>query len=229
MSRRSLFGAIGIVALLFLSIGTGLLLLLRYEPAQHRAAVIPVGEERSIQSRELTRNVTDLWSAMASQPEWGGTFTDAQVNSYLTEGLMQTRLAEKVLPEAISEPRVTFEPDRMRLSFRYSNGLLNTVVSVVLRVWLPRNEPNVLAVRIDSIQAGMLPFKAQWLLERISEVARQNEVDVSWYRHEGQPVAVVRFEANKARPSLQLLAVRFEKGSVAIRGRSGDVRTAMAR
>src|SRR5258708_13540371 len=90
MSRRSLFGAIGIVALLFLSISTGLLLLLRYEPAQHSAAVIPVGEERSIQSRLMSRNATALFSAMATQPECGCSSTDPTTISSITPTFLHT-------------------------------------------------------------------------------------------------------------------------------------------
>jgi hypothetical protein len=222
MSRRSLLGAIGIVVLLLLSIGTGVLLLLRCEPPHHREALVPPGEQRIHDSRNFSRNFTELCSTMGSQPEWGHTFTDQQINSYLSEGFLQLGLAEKLLPEGISEPRVTFEPDRMRVSFRYNSQLISTIISVALRVWLPPSEPNVLVLRIDGFHAGAVPFKAQWLLERLSEAARQNDIDVSWYRHEGQPVAVLRFQANQARPTLRLKVVHFEQGQVTIQGESAE-------
>jgi hypothetical protein len=222
MSRRSLLGAIGIAVVLLLSIGTGVLLLLRCEPAHHREALVPAGEQRIHDSRNFSRGFSDLWSTSNSQPEWGHTFTDRQINSFLSEGFLQMGLAEKLLPEGISEPRVTFEPDRMRVSFRYNSQLLSTIISVALRVWLPPSEPNVLVLRIDGFHAGAVPFKAQWLLERLSEAARQNDIDVSWYRHEGQPVAVLRFQANQARPTLRLKVVHFEQGQVTIQGESAE-------
>jgi hypothetical protein len=228
MSRRSLLGAVGIVALLFASMGTGLVLLLRVEPRHHNQAAVPAGEVRTGLSRTFFREFTSLLSAVGSQDKWAQKFTDEEINSFLSEGFVQMGLAEKLLPKEISEPHVTFEQDRMWLSFRYHNKVLSTVVSVALRIWLPRSEPNVVALRIEGIHAGAVPFKAQWLLERISEVAAQNDVNVSWYRHEGSPVAIVRFQPNQARPTLRLKAVRFEPGKITIHGESGErTRTAM--
>jgi hypothetical protein len=46
----------------------------------------------------------------------------------------------------------------------------------------------------DSLTGQMLTKQVIVLAsERISEVARQNEIEVNWYRHDGYPVAVVRF------------------------------------
>ena len=222
MSRRSFLGAIGIVALLLASIGTGVALLLRCEPSHHRVAVIPPGDQRISDSRDFLRKFTELCTTVGSQPEWGHTFTDRQINSYLNEGFLQTGLAEQLLPEGISEPCITFEQERMRMSFRYRTRLISTVVSVTLRVWLPPSEPNVMAVRIEGFHAGAVPFKAQWLLERFSEAARQREIDVSWYRHEGHPVALLRFQPNQVRPTLRLKVVRFEQGQVTIHGESAE-------
>jgi hypothetical protein len=223
MSRRSFLAAAGIVVLLLASIGTGGALLLRCEPAHHRQSMVPPGPERIHASNSCLQNFLELLSAVRTQQSlWGQTFTDRQINSYLSEGFMKTGLAERLLPEGLSEPRVTFEPKRMRLSFRYRNRLINTVVSVTLRVWLPPSEPNVMAVCIEGFHAGAVPFKAQWLLERFSEAARQNEIDVSWYRHEGLPVALLRFQADQARPTLRLKVVHFDQGQVTIHGESTD-------
>jgi hypothetical protein len=223
MSRRSFLGAVGIVVLVVASIGTGVVVLLRCEPPHHREAFVPPGPERINDSRTFLRNFLELWSAMRSQqPEWGHTFTDRQINSYLSEGFLQTGLAEKLLPEGISEPHVTFEPERMRLSFRYRTRLISTVVSVTLRAWLPPSEPNVIVVCIEGFHAGAVPFKAQWLLERFSDAARQNEIDVNWYRHEGHPVALLRFQADQARPTLRLKDIRFDQGQVSIHGESTE-------
>jgi hypothetical protein len=59
-------------------------------------------------------------------------------------------------------------------------------------------------------------------LERISEVGRQNGVDVNWYRHEGRPTALLRFQADKPQATLQLRAVKIEEGAITIQGTSTD-------
>ena len=45
---------------------------------------------------------------------------------------------------------------------------------------------------------------------------------MSWYRHEGHPVALLRFQANQARPTLRLKVVSFEQGQVTIHGESAE-------
>jgi hypothetical protein len=225
MSRRSVFVALAIVCLLTCSTGTALLLLLHYEPHHHRSSATPPGDRRIHCSLEFTKKFFDLISEMHLTAPWSQSFTDEQINSYLNEGFIQSGMSRQLLPVGISEPRVLFEADRMRLSFRYRSKLVSTVISVKLRVWLPEGEANVVAVSLERFQAGLVPYSAHWLLERISEAARQNGIEVSWYRYEGSPVALVRFQADQPRPTLQLRAVRFKSGSISIHGGPPDHRS----
>jgi hypothetical protein len=222
MSRRSVLLALTIVVLLAGSVGTVLVLLLQYEPHHHRTSATPAGDRRVSQSKAFCSKLSDLLSEMNGTAPWWQTFTDEQVNSYLNEGFIHQGLGERLLPEGIREPRVFFEPDRMRLSFRYRSRFISTIVSVTLRIWLPKNEPNVVAVCLERIQAGLVPYSAHWLLEHIAETARQNGIEVTWYRHEGYPVALLRFQADQPRPTLQLTAVRFQQGSITIHGQSNQ-------
>lgn len=236
MSRRSFAGALALVAVLIVSLGAGVAAMLRYEPGHHRDAERPAGNERLAQSQAFTKEFSNMVgeATLATQinkhDSWAEqfTFTDDQINSFLSEGFVQQGLSEKVLPEGMTEPRVAFEPDVIRLSFRYKAKLLDTVVSISLRPWVAPSEGNVLALRLEGIHAGAVPFKAQWLLERLSEVARQNDVEVSWYRHEGKPVAILRFQPNQPRPAIKLRDVRIEQGKLTVSGESGEKRrTAM--
>jgi hypothetical protein len=236
MSRRSLAGALALVALLVVSIGAVMAGMLRYEPRHHRASERPAGNERREQSVAFTTKFFDmvgeanLATQINRQEAWSQqfTFTDEQINSFLSEGFVQQGLAEKVLPEGISEPRVTFEPDVIKLSFRYKAKLINTVVSIGLRPWVTPSEGNVLALKLEGVHAGAMPFKAQWLLERLAEIGRQNNVEVTWYRHEGQPVAILRFQPDQPRPTIKLREVRIEQGKLTVSGESGEKRrTAM--
>ncbi|MFO0841243.1 MAG: hypothetical protein U0797_02445 [Gemmataceae bacterium] len=166
---------------------------------------------------------------MTTDPEsWFGEFSDERINSYLDEEFMRCGLGGKVLPDGVSEPRVIFDDDRLQLAFRYRSRLINTVVSISARVWLPKAETNVVAVQLQGVRAGALPFTAQWLLERVSDSARQNGIEVNWYRHEGHPVALLRFQADQARPTLQLTAIQIEHGKITIHGRSAEERAALA-
>lgn len=231
MSRRSLAGAIAIVALFLFTLGAAVTGMLRYEPGHHRAAERPAGKERLEQSQDFLKEFTGMIadveiSKVNPKDQWSQqfTFTDEQINSFLAEGFVQQGLAEKLLPEGISEPRVSFEPDLMHLSFRYKTQVMTTVVSIGMKAWVAPSEGNVLALRMEGFHAGAMPFKAQWLLERLSEVARQHDVEVSWYRHEGRPVAILRFQPNQPRPPIKLKQVRIEQGKLTVSGESGGQR-----
>jgi hypothetical protein len=214
--------AIGFLAFLACSVAGTLLLLVRYEPQHYVVAAVPPGPPREAASVEFQRRFSDLISAAGGDHEWWARFTQAQINSYLAEAFVQSGVSKHLLPEGIRDPRVILEQDRIRLAFRYHNRLWKTVISIDLRVWLPKREPNVVALQLESFHAGVLPVSAQWLLERISEVCQQNGIGVNWYRHEGYPVALLRFQADQPRATLQLRAIRLEPETITIHGQSTD-------
>src|SRR5207245_9637361 len=98
------------------------------------------------------------------------------------------------------------EPDKIRLAFRYHAGPWSTVITIDMRVWLAnKREPNVIALELQSLHAGSVPIAAQSLLEQISETARQNGIEVIWYPYNGNPVALLKFQANQPHPTIQFL------------------------
>jgi hypothetical protein len=127
-----------------------------------------------------------------------------------------------LLPEGISQPRIVIEADKVRVAFRYGSGLWSTVVSIDLRLWLVKGEPNVVALKLVGFHAGALPISAQSLLERISETCLANGIGVDWYRDEGYPVALLRFQTEQPHPTLELELIKLEAGAIHIQGRTKD-------
>jgi hypothetical protein len=195
---------------------------LRHEPAHFRAGLVPPGPERHHLSRECHSNffgaVDNIF--LNNQPEWSSVFTAEQINSYLQEDFIRTRMNEKALPEGVSEPRVAIENDRLRLSFRYGKGICSTVVSIDLRVWLVARESNVVAVELLGLHAGAVPWSTQSLLDYITESCHQLNLDVTWYRNRGNPVALLRWQAGESAPRIQLCRLDLQDGQVTIAGRS---------
>jgi hypothetical protein len=222
MSRRSFLVAVGLVLLLLVGGGGTLVWLLTREQEWYTQAAPPPGPERERLSKEVYRELSDLYQAVTGDDHWQAHFTDQQINSYIDEDFVHSGLRTRILPENVSQPRVAFESNRVRLAFRYGSGSWSTLISIDLGIWLIRSESAV-ALELEGIHAGALPFSAQSLLERISESEywQQNGVEVTWYRHpeNGHPVAVIRFQAQP----FQLDALQLEKGSITIRGRSGDL------
>jgi hypothetical protein len=224
MSRRSFVLAVGILLLLTGVGATSLVLLVRYVPGRYVQAALPAGPERKRKSKEFEGEITALLNAMGGERTWGGSFTEEQINSYFDEKLVQSNTNELLLPRGISQPRVVIEPGRLRLAFRYGVGFWSTVISVDVRVWVAKGEPNVVALELESFRAGLLPMSAQSVLQHIEEVGRLRNIDVTWYRlpANGHPVALLRFQSDPSRTTLLLEAVELGQGEIKIQGRSND-------
>jgi hypothetical protein len=232
MSRRSFLVALCLILLLAGGLILTPFLLLCYEPDLYARAAVPPGAERTRLSHDCGQQFLDLWSNATngdrSEP-WGVQFTDQQVNSYLDEDFIKQGLAVRLLPKGVSEPRFIFEePDRVHIGFRYDVGGWSTVISIDVHVWLAHDKPNVVCLEIESFHAGALPIAAQSLLEHVSETARENSIDVSWYRHNGHPTAALSFMADQPHSTLLLKNVQVGKGTFLIRGQGPEASTALA-
>jgi hypothetical protein len=223
MSRRSLFMALGLAVVLIAGAGLILYLVLGYEPDLYRQAAAPAGEARSQMSQDFLKEFSTLLSAPEAERDWYVQFSDQQINSYLDEGFIKEGLASHVLPDGVSRPHVVFGPEKVHVAFCYGIGGWNTVISLDLRVWLAKAEPNAVALELEGIRAGALPISSQWLLEEFRKVGRdKNGLDLTWYRTNGHPVALLRFQADQPHPSLLLQGVQMKQGSLTIRGRSPE-------
>lgn len=221
MKRKSLLLTLGLVGLLLLGVGSALAWLLYSEPELYAQAAVPAGGDRQRSSQEFEKKAFDLLSEIQNEDNWQGEFTEQQINSWLAEDFVESNLARQ-LPSQITEPRVAFRPGKLFLAFRYGGEDLNTVVSIEAKVWVARREPNTVAFEIESLKAGALPLTPKFLQDELTEGARQNNIDVQWYRNDGNPVAVFRLQADRRDPGVQLLDLELKQGSVLLKGRSLD-------
>ncbi len=219
MSRRSLCFAVGILACVVCAVLGIVVALVRQTPDWYAKAVIPPGEERTQLSKEAEKARADLKGLIENEHEWGAKFKAEQLNAYLEEGLFE-EAGTDVLGKEISDPRIAFEADRVRFGFRYGKGIRSTVISMVLKVWVPKEDSSALVLELESLQAGLLPVSAQSVLEEIARVLREKEVEISWYRLNGHPTAVVRFQTDQQHSAIQLTAIQAKDGQLVIQGRT---------
>jgi hypothetical protein len=83
---------------------------------------------------------------------------------------------------------------------------------------LAKGEPNVVVLELLGMHAGALPISAHSLLVDISETLRQQNVQVTWYRHEGNPTAALKFQTDQIRAAAQLQRLDLTPGKLTIRG-----------
>lgn len=222
MRRKSLILALLAVLLLLVGVGATLAALVLHEPAFYRRGGMAAVPQRRTLSDSFQEEFFRLLSALQSDDLWGAQFTTEQINAYLMEGFLTTRTDEKLLPDNVSAPRVALDADRLRLGFRYGSGRWSTIITIDMRLWVAQGQVNTVGLELLGLQAGALPINAQSLLEHVSEAARRNSIDVSWYRHEGHPVALLRFGTDQPRTTIQLKHVELQEGRLLIQGRCLD-------
>lgn len=221
MSRKSVVWGTGSLLLLAVGVTATLLILVLREPGFYRRAAVAAGPERDEMSSQF---ISRFWAFLEETRErrvWEAAFTQDQINSFLDHDFVSSNMDRQMLPEGISHPRVAIDDDRLRLAFRYHVGRWSTVISIDTRVWLAAGEPNAVCLELRGMNAGSLPVSAQSLLERLTEAADRNNIKVSWYRHNGNPVAVLRFTSEQPRHgTIQLDRLELHPGLLLVHGQA---------
>jgi hypothetical protein len=221
MFRRS-----RLMALMLLVGGIGICLggvcyLAKREPDfYHRAPVPDEFDTRERDTLLLTR-VQELKNEIRSRSEWGETFTAEELNCFFVENMGRKSGLASMLPQSVHSPRVAIDGDRLKIGFKYGEGFWSTVVWVELKVWLVKDEPNLVAVEVCDLRTGSLPVGSQTVLDSISDSVREWNIEVTWYRNGSNPVGLFRFFANQVgQPTSQILTLDVKDGRIVVAGRS---------
>jgi hypothetical protein len=228
--KRSFF-LTGLSVLSLAGFMVGLVLTIRHEPGFYHRVDIAPGKARQEMSGACLGWFSALFNNFHEGPDlainpkgkWEVTILEAQINSFFAEDFIHQGLAEVLGAQGITEPRIALENDKLRLAFRYGTPPWSTIISYDIKLWLAPKEVNVICVEFLGRHSGALPITTQSLLNDISEAAGQNGFEVSWYRHNGNPVALVRIQ-QKNRPLIptQLRRLDVKQGWLAIGGLSQD-------
>jgi hypothetical protein len=218
MKRKTVLVGITLVLVILGSAGV-LALLIKHEPDFYGRGAVAAGRERKKQSGKFMREFNQFCQEVKTR-EWGARFEERSINCFFDEHFIQSGLAERILPEGISEPRLAIEPDKLRLGFRYGKGTLSTIIAIDMRMWIAPRAANVVVLELQGVHAGAIPISGQSLLERLSEAAPQYNIDVTWYRHGGNPVALLCFQADQDRPTIKLEHLVLAQGVLEFNGKS---------
>jgi hypothetical protein len=236
MNRKLICVASGI-AFFCLTLLAALYALIRHVPSYYGDAMPPPGKERQRQAAKFATDFAQFYQDVTYTREWSAHFDQRAINSFFAEQLVQSGTGDRVppaadpsasprtpfiLPEGLSDPRLFVRADGFRLGLRYRWGPLDTILSIDMRVWLAASEINVVALELQGLHVGALPISAQSLLERISETARAHDIEVTWYRYRGNPVALLRFQADQELPTFRLDHIALRNHEIVVWGRSSD-------
>jgi hypothetical protein len=218
MRRRSIIVLILLLIVLGATSGTILAAMLHHVPAFYRDASVADDADRPAKSRECLQRSIELWNDIGNGLPWEKEFVQDHLNSYFQDEDNRSSVGIIELPERVHDIRFALEQDRGRIGFRYGDGWWSSIISVEFRVWLVAQKTNVVALELINFRAGALPLGTQALLDFITESARQQNIEVTWYRHQGHPVALLQFQANQPRPNTLLRRLELQPRRVVVAG-----------
>jgi hypothetical protein len=218
--RRSVLLTVALLVGAAAAVVAGVLYVVKRVPDFYVRTPCPNDWDTREKAAKLVTRVQDLKNDIRSKSEWGDTFTAEDLNCFFVENMGRKSGLCSLLPDKFHSPRVSIRGDRLKLGFRYGEGFWSTVVWVELRVWLVANETNLVAVEVCDLRAGGLPIGSQSILDSIAEAVRDSNVEVTWYRNDGNPVGLFRFYADRPQPASQILTLEVKDGTITIAGRS---------
>lgn len=222
--RRWAWVRAGLLLLAVVVLAAGVLAwLVKREPDFYAQAVaVPPQANDPLLASETQTRIGELVTALtlphAAPGDWSYAFSADELNAFLREDEDNVMLLRPRLDD-FTDPRVAVQGDRLLIGGRVGDGLVSTVLSVEVRVWLVGGEPNTFAVELVAVRAGLLPLPKRGLMERMSEYAVKHNAEVTWYRSGANPVAVCRLRVNQTQPDMLLKAVEVKDDRVSVRGK----------
>ncbi|MBA4063704.1 MAG: hypothetical protein C0501_08325 [Isosphaera sp.] len=218
--RRPLLVASAVLLLLAAAAVGTVGFLLKCEPEFYAAAGCPADYDTRVKASHVLTRVQELKHDIRTKAEWGEAFAADELNCFFAEMMAGQGGFASLLPAGFHSPRVAVDGDRVRLGMRYGTGLWSTVVWVEFRAWRVADETNLVAVEVCDLRAGRLAVGAQTVLDAVAEAARASNVEVTWYRHGGNPVGLFRFFPDQPRPASHVLTLEVRDGGVTVAGRT---------
>ncbi len=218
--RRPLIIALFIIFAFISGVCGALLTVVKRTPAFYTEASRPSDIETHEQAGMLMTRVLDLQNDIRAKEEWGDTFTANELNCFFAENLGQKDGLAGLLPKGFHAPRIAIDGDKLKLGVQYREGFWSCVVWLEVKIWLVADQVNVAAVEICDLRAGQFPFGSQSILDKIGDAARENGIEVTWYRNKSNPVGLFRFFAKQPRVNSQILTLDVKDGKITIAGRT---------
>lgn len=212
---RLFFVAFGVSAVLLTIIPAALYLAAHYEPAFYAETLRIEPQKLEKGSDDMLLRMAGLISSIRKQGRWGARFTADEINGWLSVDLVKNH--PKALPANISDPRVAIRGKSLTLACRYARKNSTNVVSLTLEPFVAK--PNVLALRLINIRAGMLPVPLQPVLDGLSQAARDSQLHLEWRTEGSDPVALISLpQDDSGATEVRLESVQVEDGTIAITG-----------
>jgi len=205
----------------------GAILLLKMTPEVYRrTAVMGADEAATLRfNEEVLNKVGNVYLDRSARTPLALKFTEEMVNAVIVQSLDDEERSGRVLPPALRDMRVGFEPGRLVVATRLGQGLSSVIVSQSLRLSATEDgrlivEPAGTAVGLAALPGGLMDYVRRVLADQ----AARREADGSdggtaqvWRAVlealDGKPVPL-----GKGKKRIILDSVEIERGVLRITG-----------
>jgi len=212
-------GVVSIVGLLMLAATlAGIYWASQSVPRFYRDALEQEPTAQREASEQLLENASALASNASKEGRWSALFTASQINGWLAVDAVENH--PELLSADVSNPRILIQPGRATFACRHGKGALSTIVTLSIQLHLV--EPNVVALRIESARAGVLPIPLAQILEGVSEAARRLKLHLAWRQVDGDPVALITIPPARDSEDTEyrLESLELREGEIYLAGRT---------
>ncbi|MBI1830137.1 MAG: hypothetical protein HYR84_01645 [Planctomycetes bacterium] len=231
MQKSKLGWLCGIGVLVLAGLVTTLGVSLKHEPSFYRQCQTPHNEASKELASRFFRNFFEMLANRKFET-WGCEASAAEINCFFHELFDERAEADDLRKVGISAVCVNLEEPptddegnpmpggHMRLGFRYGTGFFSTIITYDLKIWLVPKEPNVIAIEIQRARAGAVPISKQTILTQLSDLARKQNFNVTQYRHQGNPVAVIDLQGDSHPAKSILTTMRIGANKLTLHGKT---------
>ena len=153
---------------------------------QHALQAEP--QEAELSGFRLEQQVREFANDVRFRRRWEASFSAEEVNGWLASDL--SRKYPLLVPKGVDQPRVAIDPEHLQLACKYSNKRIRSIISIDADIQLT-GQPNVVAVRLKSVSAGILPVPLKHIRKGVSKAATRSNLDLQWSDQGEDVVALV--------------------------------------
>ncbi len=193
---------------------------LRGEPEFYQQAVARDVVLAEQSSDEFLQQAAGVASDVRRMGHWDAVFTADQINGWLAVDMHRNHPG--LLPESLSDPRISITPGDATLACRYQGPQLDAVLTISCDVYL--SPPSAIAIRIKGAHAGLMPLPLGKVLDAIAHTAQKLEIPLEWRRSGGDPVALLTLapphNGSGDRRQIELDTIELRDGELYVAGRT---------
>ncbi|MCC9600224.1 hypothetical protein LOC67_06600 [Stieleria sp. JC731] len=173
-------------------------------------------------SEKMQARVEQLQADVEQAGLWEAVFAENQINAWLIDQM--PRYFKKLQAKGLQDPQIKIDEGNIIAAAQIKSRRFEGVVSCDLGIQMT-DQPNCLAIKINSIYAGALPLPLVSIQDSISKIFAKSSLNLRWDTHDGETVALIdipqKYEGMDASPVI-VEFIELAEGQISFAGRSGE-------